>query len=356
MTLRPTRKTLAALLLAASAAACPGAALAAKTDVITLHNGDRITGEVKWLTRGKLDYSTDDAGRLSIEWVKVSRLASPHSFEVETASGLKYFGRLVAADKDGIVVISGAGLDTLPIPDVVAISALDAGFMKRLRAYLDLGLTFAKANQATTFSSDGEAAYRGDKIGSTFAFSSYAQGQESAPTTTRNTVGLRLIRFLPKRWSGIALGQTEQNDELSLELRLTGAALLGRVLARSNSSELSVGAGLAVTRERFSADAADPLAEDETGTNLEGLLAGTWDAFRFDSPKLDLATSLFLYPSLSTAGRLRGEGTVRLKYELLPDFNVGISATDTFDSDPPEETATTNDFITTFTIGWSYRR
>ena len=356
MTLRPTRKTLAALLLAASAAACPGAALAAKTDVLTLHNGDRITGEVKWLTRGKLDYSTDDAGRLSIEWVKVSRLASPHSFEVETASGLKYVGRLVATDRDGIVVIGGADLDTLPIPDVVAISALDAGFMKRVRAYLDLGLTFAKANQATTFSSDGEAAYRGDKIGSTFGFSSYAQGQESAPTTSRNTVGLRLIRFFPKRWSAIALGQTEQNDELSLELRLTGAALLGRVLARSNSSELSVGAGLAVTRERFSADAADPLAEDETGTNLEGVLAGTWDAFRFDSPKLDLATSLFLYPSLSTAGRLRGEGTVRLKYELLPDFNVGISATDTFDSDPPEETATTNDFITTFTIGWSYRR
>jgi len=98
------------------------------------------------------------------------------------------------------------------------------------------------------------------------------------------------------------------------------------------------------------------LAQDETGTNLEGLLVGSFDAFRFDSPKLDLATSLFLYPSLSTAGRLRGEATIRLKYELLPDFNVGISATDTFDSDPPEETATTNDFITTFTIGWSYRR
>jgi hypothetical protein len=356
VTLRPTRKTLPALLLAVSAVGWPAAALAAKTDVLTLHNGDRVTGEVKWLTRGKLDYSTDDAGRLSIEWVKVSRLTSPHSFEVETASGLKYVGRLVAIDKDGVVVIGGADLDTLPIPDVVVISALDAGFMKRVRAYLDLGLTFAKANQATTFSSDGEAAYRGDKIGSTFAFSSYAQGQESAPTTTRNTVGLRMIRFLPKRWSAIALGQTEQNDELSLELRVTGAALLGRALTRSNSSELSVGAGLAVTRERFSADAADPLAQDETGTNLEGLLAGGFDAFRFDSPKLDLATSLFLYPSLSTAGRIRGEGTVRLKYELLPDFNVGITATDTFDSDPPEATATTNDFITTFTIGWSYRR
>ena len=339
-----------------AATACPVAALAAKTDVLTLHNGDRITGEVKWLTRGKLEYSTDDAGRLSVEWVKVSRLASEHSFEVEAGSGEKYIGRLVASDKDGIVVIGDADLDTLRIPDVVAISALDAGFFKRVRAYLDLGLTYAKANEATTFSTEGEAAYRGDKLGSTFSFSSYAQGQESAPTTTRNSVGLRLVRFLPKRWSALALGQAEQNDELSLELRLTGAAALGRVLMRSNASELGVGGGLAVTRERFSANATDPLAEEETGTNLEGLLVAAFDAFRFDSPKLDLAASVFLYPSLSTAGRIRGESTVRLKYELLPDFNVGISATDTFDSEPPEETATKNDFITTFTIGWSYRR
>jgi hypothetical protein len=144
VTHRPTWKTLPTLLLALSAAAWPAAALAAKTDVLTLHNGDRITGEVKWLTRGKLEYSTDDAGRLSVEWVKVSRLTSQHSFEVETGSGLKYIGRLVAIDQDGVVLIGGAVLDTLSIPDVVVISALDAGFMKRVRAYLDLGLTYAK--------------------------------------------------------------------------------------------------------------------------------------------------------------------------------------------------------------------
>ena len=356
---RPTSKRAALvlatpLLLLALGALRPAPARAAKEDVVVLRNGDRVTGEVKWLTRGKLEYSTDDAGRLQIEWVKISRLSSPHSFEVETGSGIKYVGRLVSADKDGVLVVGGADLDTLPIPDVVAVTALDAGFLKRVRAYLDMGLTFAKANRATTFSTDGEAAYRGDKIGSTFLFSSYAQGQESAPTTTRNSVGLRLIRFLPNRWSATALTGAEQNDELDLELRLTGAAAFGRVFSRSNSSELGAGAGLAVTRERFSPG--EPGLESETKSNLEALFVAAWDAFRFDSPKLDFGSTVFLYPSLSTAGRIRGEATLRLKYELFADFNVGVSATDTFDSDPPEETATKNDFITTFTIGWSYRR
>lgn len=355
----PTPKrsgTLAAVLVATMVAMSPSPARAAKTDVLTLGNGDRITGEIKWLTRGKLQYSTDDAGTISIEWVKVARLTSPSSFEVETTTGAKHIGRLVAVDRNGLIVVGGDVIDTLSITNVVAISSLDASFLKRVRSYLDVGLTYAKANEATTFTTEGEAAYRGDKIGTTFGFSSYAQGQESVPTTTRNSVSLRGIRFLPKRWSVAALGMTEQNDELNLELRVSGAAVLGRVLRRSNSSELGAGAGLAVTRERFAPGPGDPPDERETGTNLEGLIFAGWDAFRFDSPKLDFGTSLYLYPSLSTAGRVRGEATLRLKYELISDFNVGVSATDTFDSKPPEETATKNDFITSFTIGWSYRR
>lgn len=344
------------MILGMIATAIPSTALAAKTDLLTLGNGDRITGEIKWLTRGKLQYSTDDAGTISIEWVKVARLTSPSSFEVETTTGDKHVGRLAAIDRDGVLLVAGDLVDTLSIPEVVAINALDARFLNRVRAYLDLGLTFAKANEATTFSTEGEAAYRGDKVGGTFGFNSYAQGQESAPTTSRNSVLLRGIRFLPKRWSLLAFGQAEQNDELNLDVRLTGAGGVGRVLKRSNTSELGTGVGLAVTRERFAPGPGDPADEVETESNLEALLFAAWDAFRFDTPKLDFGTSLYLYPSLSTAGRVRGEATLRLKYELFSDFNVGVSATDTFDSDPPEETATKNDYITTFTIGWSYRR
>jgi len=43
-----------------------------KTDVVTLANGDRITGEVKRLDRGRLEFSTDDAGTLYLEWDKLA--------------------------------------------------------------------------------------------------------------------------------------------------------------------------------------------------------------------------------------------------------------------------------------------
>ena len=331
---------------------CPAVALAAKTDVIYLQNGDRITGEIKGLGRGKLDYKTDDAGRPAIEWVKIARVTSPRFFEVEVSSGAKYLGRLDAANRAGAMVVVGARTDTLAILDVVRIDELQAGFAQRTQAYLDIGLTYAKANSATTFTTAGAAAYRADRFGSRLSFDSYAQGQETVPTTSRNSGVFQGVYFLPKRWSMVALVSLEQNDELGLDLRFTGAGMLGRTLIQSNSMALGIAGGLAVARERFTST---PTSSGENRTSFEGVLASQWDAFRFDAPTLDFSTSLYLYPSFSDPGRVRGELNTRLKYEVISDVDVGITLTDTFDSDPPGDTST-NDFITTFTIGWSYRR
>ena len=50
-----------------------------RTDVVTLANGDRITGEVMRLERGRLEFKTDDAGTLYLEWDKLSSLVSTAS-------------------------------------------------------------------------------------------------------------------------------------------------------------------------------------------------------------------------------------------------------------------------------------
>jgi hypothetical protein len=335
----------------AAAVSCSATARAAKTDHLVMQNGDHITGEVKGLAYGKLDYSTDDAGRLSIEWEKVVRLTSPQEYQVELGSGIRYFGRLVVANRDAFIVVQKQGADTLRITDVVLISPISAGFLQRLQSYLDLGLTIAKANQATTFSLSGAAEYRGPSFGSQLKFDSYAQGQESVPTTDRNSARQSFSWYLARRWSAVGLAQIEQNDELDLDHRFTGGGAMSRVLARSNRTEFSAGAGLVGTQEQFRS-----ATGGTSNTSLEGLVVFNASAFRFDSPKLDFSVSFALFPSISDAGRVRGQSDMRLKYELFKDFNAGFLITDTFDSRPPEAGVAKNDYVTTLTIGWSYRR
>ena len=84
---------------------CAPAAAQGRTDVVTLGNGDRITGEVKRLERGRLEFETDDAGTLYLEWDNLlSVIAATRVFEVVTGDGRRFVGTL-----DG-----GAAIDRLP--------------------------------------------------------------------------------------------------------------------------------------------------------------------------------------------------------------------------------------------------
>ena len=39
-----------------------------KTDVVYMNNGVRVTGEIKSLLRGRLEFKTDHMGTLLIDW------------------------------------------------------------------------------------------------------------------------------------------------------------------------------------------------------------------------------------------------------------------------------------------------
>ena len=326
---------------------------AQKTDVVILDNGDHITGEIKQLNRGKLEYSTDDVGRIFIEWEKIARVTSRHYFEVELSSGLRYFGQLAPSEADKQLVIVLDQADTLPLSAVVSIVPIDAGFASRLKAYLDVGITFAKANKAVTANVATEVSYRGERWGWRITGSSYLQRQDSTEATSRNSATAVASRFLPKRWEAGALFRFDQNDELDLVGRFSAGVGGGRRLFQSNSMEFTVGGGVLVSRERFGA--LDVLAADTAKTNLEAIVTVDWEAFRFDSPKLDAGVKLDVLPSVTQFGRVRGELVVRLKYELFKDFHLGLSFTGTGDSDPLEASASKLDYVTSFTIGWSYR-
>ena len=74
-------------------------AYAAKTDIVELLNGDRITCEIKKLERGKLTVKTDGLGTIAIEWDDIQHLTSTARFDIERASGEFIDGALHAAHR-----------------------------------------------------------------------------------------------------------------------------------------------------------------------------------------------------------------------------------------------------------------
>ena len=332
-------------MLIAIATALPAVARE-KTDLVVLVNGNNINGEIMELSRGKLDYKTDDAGRLSIEWLKVVSVTSAYTYEIETSAGVRHYSALRAPPGDGSGAVQLDDGTTVPIPDIVSIVPLYAKFFGRLSAYFDLGFALAKANNAVTLNTDGLVAYRGPRMGSTLQFNLYLQDSSNVSTATSGSVQLTGDLYFGRWTAQLGVG-AEQNSELDLKLRLNllGGAAYSAI--RSNSMELTAKAGLAGFREQYTTG--------EPTWYLTGYLGGSWNAFRYDSPKLDAEISLAAYPYFTDLGRIRVEGAIRVKYELFTDFNVGLNLVDSYDSRPPE-LGSNNDYNISFTIGWSYRR
>ena len=100
----------------------PVLAKAEKTDVIILKNGDRITGEIKKLEAGLLEYKTDTMGTLNIEWRFISEVISNTSHTVELADGARVLGALQKpAESQHVLVSTVQGPFDVQAQDVVSV-------------------------------------------------------------------------------------------------------------------------------------------------------------------------------------------------------------------------------------------
>jgi hypothetical protein len=345
------RQTQIGIAFALSAALFPLTATpltAQKTDVVILDNGDHITGEIKLLARGRLSYSTDDMGTLSIEWEKIARITSRHYFQVELISGLRYFGTLQAADTGQVVVALDELRDTLALARIVRIEPIETAFWERIKGRIELGFSYQSASRILQLTLSGEVNYRTRKWKHKLSFSSFFQDQEDVSSTKRASLSFLGQRFLARKWTGFVGTTLEQNQELSLDLRVSVSAGGGLYFVQTNHAIFDVLGGLSVTNEQFAGEA-------DRANSLEGLAAVEYSYFRFASPKADLSTSLFAHPSLTDLGRVRLDFDFYVSYEILSDFTISLTVFNKFDSRPPARKGTAkNDFGTTLSVGWKF--
>lgn len=326
----------------------PGAATAQKTDSVWVANGDRITGEIKELDRGRLRYSTDAMSTVYVEWEDVLSVESDKYFEFELASGERTFGRLARGPRDRTGRIVLEDTTEVALADIVAMIPIRRSFWSRNTGYVDLGLDVLRANQTRKLSLAGSSTYRGEKWEGRLAASSYLQKQDSANTVTRNNASLSGRRKFGGRWNAIGFVTVEENSETDLDLRLQAGFGAGYRLLHTNRYVSEVLLGPAVAREQFSTDT--------TGASYTAeVIAGiSYEAYRYSFPKLDVYGGLTTYTSISDWGRFRLSLDGRVSYEVIKDFTAGFRLFAEYDNRPPGQEGSSEDYGITFTVGYSW--
>ncbi len=191
-------KAFAILLVCIALGATAGAQ--GRTDVVTLTNGDRITGEVVRLERGRLEFKTDDEGTIYFEWDIVARVTSKDMFEVVTTDGNRYLGTLTTDIRGTLVVAGIDGEASLPLMDVTVITAIGRGFWKKLDGSLDIGFSYTKSSAIAQLNLNSTTVYRKPAFEARLTASGTLTKSEDGERDDRATVQASYVRYRGHRW------------------------------------------------------------------------------------------------------------------------------------------------------------
>jgi len=175
-------------------------AVAQRTDVVQLVNGDKVTGEITLLYRGTLTFKTDDIGTIDIKWDRVARVIASRRFEVETTIGLTYLGSLAAAGLGQVTVTEGGFAVTLALLEVVRITPIGRTFWSQLDGHLDLGFSYTRSSEVLQFNLDHSTRWRRPLFTATLDAQSTLTKEPDASDSGRSMLRFSYTRKRGTRW------------------------------------------------------------------------------------------------------------------------------------------------------------
>ena len=323
-----------------------------RTDVVTLANGDRITGEIVRLERGRLQFKTDDAGTLYLEWDKLATvIAAGRVVEALTVDGRRFLGTLGPSPDRTIAVVAAEGTTTLSMPDVILITPIGESFWRKLDGSIDLGFSYTKSSEIAQLNLNSDTIYRKPafqvRLSASLTQTRQSEGDEGERSSDdRGSLDGAYLRYPWRRWFVAGGARFETNESLGLELRSQVGGAFGPRVINSNRSQLAIGAGLVVNDERG--------VDVEPTQNIEGFVTLRASYYTYDRPRTTVDVSLNYYPSLSSVGRHRVQLDAAFRREVWKDLFVTLNIYDTFDSRPPNPDAERNDVGIVLAVGWTY--
>lgn len=322
-------------------------ARAEKTDHLILENGDTFTGEIKKLEFGKLTFSTDHMGTLSIKWDKISGLTSLANYEVELFDGTIYFGALGdAALRWRMTIITDSSSFEIYRFYVVRILPIKGRFWARVDGAVSVGFNYTKASEIFQFNTAANATYHSRTLEAESNFSSIITSQQDTSATERYDLDVVARRLFEDRWFALGEIGAQSNSALGLNLRLSLNGGLGRKVIQNNSEWLMTGGGLAINRE-WTGD------WSESTDNLEVLGAIRFSKFRYDTPELNLTMGTAVFVNLTDFGRVRMEIDADVTWEVIGDLFLKLTFYDSFDNEPPSGAAK-NDYGIVFSFEYKF--
>jgi putative salt-induced outer membrane protein YdiY len=333
----------------------------ARADVVTLKNGDRVTGTLVTIKGGTLQLKSDILGDLSIPMDKVATYTvdKPVAVIIKGKEPVQGTLELKPSGDWGLKVngqeqtVSAASVETImPADTYQKLVVIAPKPWEAWKGSASLGESIQHGNQQTnTFTTTinavrerPEAPIFQDHTRTNFGFMTLlSHASEDDSTITSHTFSTNLredFLFTPDNFV-FGMAQLDHISTEGLYLRQTYGGGFGRDVIKKPRTTFSLIGGLTAQHEKFFTG-----AEDENLFGLVGEKLGEQitKRVRFDQ-------GLNFYPNFTEGGQYRFDTSATLSIKLFNKFSFTTSAIDLYLSNPPAGNEKNN---ITFSTGIGY--
>lgn len=320
------------------------------TDVVTMKNGDHLTGEIKKLENGILYIETDYfSGSIGLDWLQVDKVQSTGNYQIILKDGSRVEGKIErtrkSSESEDFVIHGESGNVRASSTDIVEIHPQKRRFWSQVTGDVNLGYSFTSGNNQTSFNFGTAASYLSTKYFGSASLTSNFSGQSGGNQTNLAEVQTLGGRFITRNSVVIGLTDFLHSSQQDLELRSTLGGGYGKYWVHTNHQNLLWSGGAAYTHEQF--ESAGATATD----SAEAFLGLEYRLFEFD--RYNLHAQTLFYPGLTDAPRFRLTSKFGFNVKLVGKFHTDIQFWNNFDSHPPFNTKR-NEMGISNSLGWTF--
>jgi putative salt-induced outer membrane protein YdiY len=337
------------------------AALPAHADIVTLKNGDRVTGTFVSEKAGKLQLKSEVLGDLSIPVDKIASFTAEKPVALMVKGEKPVEGQLELTTSGEWKLTTSGASQTIAAANVEMIllaTEYESLEHHNARPWQDwkgastLGYSIQRGDQDTSNLAITVAAIRERPAGPIFhshwrtnfnlttLLSHSTQGVTTITSNTLDTSVREDYLFSPDNFV-FAIGGLDHIGAQGLYLRETFGGGYGRTLINRSRTQFSVLAGATFVHEKFFTGANDQTAAVLVGEKLGIQIS---KRVRFDH-------NLNFYPNLSNTGQYRFDTTTGLTANLSKRFSLNTSLIDLYLTNPAAGSQKNN---VAFTTGVGY--
>jgi hypothetical protein len=283
-------------------------------DVVTLSDGDRLTGTVQKMEDGKLFFkSKHSETALQIDWNLVSGLTTESEVRITLRDGTRGAGRLLAA-AGGMTLFASATPTTIQPsiitglePKAAQVAEAPAGWFREAwdntTLSADFGQSYSGLAGYNQFSSNSEIVYQGDRWdGTVVTHHDYYGSTDSIKSTYQaygRFVGQRYItgdRFFLFPYLFLGSQTTESSRG---QIRQFGGGA-GWTFRRQYDDQLSLYAGLIRSNASGFKTVSDGVRVDERAGDKLFIAAASWE--RTLKRKIETSVRLYYFKPVNKSG------------------------------------------------------